>query len=66
MKTILTFSKNNQSVQIVEVENMIGYVFNAVGKESLPLAVELAILQTQRPGEFWEILRGIPNNRKGL
>lgn len=45
---IATITKGNQSVQVMKVDGMIGYEFDAVGKGSLPLAVELAVLQTQK------------------
>ncbi len=53
MKQLIALaSSKGQKVQVVTVEGLTGYEFDAVGPESLPLAVELALLQTQRP---WEI-----------
>ena len=45
---IATITRGNQSVQVKSVEGLIGYEFSAEGKESLPLAAELAVLQTQK------------------
>lgn len=44
---IATIVRGNQSVRVVSVEGMTGYEFDAAGKESLPLAVDLALLQTR-------------------
>ncbi len=49
---IAVVSSKGQKVQVVTVDGLIGYEFDAVGPKSLPLAVELAVLQTQKP---WEI-----------
>lgn len=45
---VTTITKGTQSVLVVDVEGLTGYEFDAVGKESMPLAVELAVLQTQK------------------
>jgi len=44
---IATITKGGQRVQVKSVEGLAGYEFDAEGEESLPLAVELAILQTR-------------------
>lgn len=45
---IATITEGNRSVQVMSVEGLIGYEFDAVGVESLDLAVELALLQTRK------------------
>lgn len=46
-RVIGTIKKDNQQVKVVKVEKMIGYRFDAIGKGSLPLAVDLAVKQAQ-------------------
>lgn len=45
---VATISRGTQSVLVMSVDGLVGYEFGAVGKESLPLAVDLAVLQTQK------------------
>lgn len=40
--------RGGMRVEVVKEEGMVGYRFDAVDEESLPLAAELAVLQTQR------------------
>ena len=42
-----TVKASNQTANIVKVDRLVGYRFDAVGKESLPLAVDLAIKQAR-------------------
>ena len=55
-RIVNTIGQGNQSVEVVEVEGMTGYRFDAVGRDSLPLAVELAVLQTQEPWKLSNII----------
>jgi len=43
-------TKGNQSVNVMQEEGLIGYVYEAIGKDSLPLAVDLALKQTRNLG----------------
>lgn len=45
---VATITKGNQEVQVLNVDGLTGYEFGFVGAISLPLAVELAVLQTQK------------------
>jgi hypothetical protein len=55
---------NNMLVNVVRQEGLIGYRFDAVGKESLPLAVDLAHKQAiamREDDSFiknWQLKRG--------
>jgi len=40
-------AKNGQEVNVVQEQGLTGYRFDAIGKESLPFAVDLALAQTQ-------------------
>lgn len=58
-KLVTTINHDNQSVEVVKIDGLIGYRFDAVDKESLPLAVELALLQTQKPVELARIINPV-------
>lgn len=47
-KVIGTITLKGWSVEVSQVEGLTGYRFDAVGAESLPLATELAVMQTQK------------------
>jgi len=53
-RLIRTIKANNQVVDVMQVENLTGFSFDAVGKESLPLAVELAVRQAKEMREAKE------------
>lgn len=40
-------AKDGQEVNVVQVQGLIGYRFDAISKESLSFAAELAVAQTQ-------------------
>jgi len=45
---VATITRGNQEVQVLDVDGLTGYEFGFVGTVSMPLAVELAVLQTQK------------------
>ena len=53
-----TIQKGSQKVNVVKVENLSGYRFDAIGRESLDLAVELAVRQTQKGQREIDLLLG--------
>ena len=51
-KLVGTIKNKGQEVDVVCVEGLSEYSFEAVGEVSLPLAVELAVVQTQKGRGF--------------
>jgi len=47
-RIVKVVSRGPYSVNVVKVSGMGGYRFDALDRESLPFAVDLAVLQTQR------------------
>ena len=45
---ITTVKRGGMEVEVARVQGLIGYRFNAVGVESMPLAVDLALVQAQK------------------
>lgn len=56
-------AKNGQEVNIVQEQGLRGYRFDAIGKESLSFAVDLALAQTQGKLDIKDgQIRGIRGN----
>jgi len=49
-KLVRRVEHSGMAVNVISVENLIGYRFDAIGVESLPLAVDLAIKQARIGG----------------
>lgn len=63
-KLVGTISLRNRTVEVMQVEGMMGYGFDAVNESSLPLAVELAVLHAQKGQPFIDniLRRGVRLN----